>query len=49
MEALHGEQLQSLGAGAWLRGLLLAWDERLALLMVVLAAFLEGRFPKWVR
>lgn len=39
VEALHGEQLQSLGAGVWLRGLLLAWDERVALVMVVLAAF----------
>ena len=36
---LHGEQLQSLGAGTALRGVLLAWDERYALLTVVLAAF----------
>lgn len=35
----HGEQLKSLGAGTGLRGLLLAWDERYALLMVVVAAF----------
>lgn len=35
----HGEQLRSLGAGTGLRGLLLAWDERYALLMVVVAAF----------
>jgi tungstate transport system permease protein len=35
----HGEQLQSLGAGALLRSLLLAWDERYALLTVILAAF----------
>ena len=35
----HGEQLQSLGARAGLRSLLLAWDERLALVMVVVAAF----------
>jgi tungstate transport system permease protein len=35
----HGEQLQSLGAGTGLRALLLAWDERYALLTVVLAAF----------
>ncbi len=35
----HGEQLQSLGAGRWLRSLLLAWDERYALLMVLIAAF----------
>jgi tungstate transport system permease protein len=38
-EALHGEQLQSLGARALLRSVLLAWDERYALLTVVLAAF----------
>ena len=38
-QSLHGEQLQSLGAGALLRSLLLAWDERHALLTVVLAAF----------
>ncbi len=35
----HGEQLQSLGAGTALRSLLLAWDERLALLTVVVASF----------
>jgi tungstate transport system permease protein len=35
----HGEQLQSLGAGPGLRSVLLAWDERYALLTVVLAAF----------
>jgi tungstate transport system permease protein len=35
----HGEQLQSLGAGRLLRGVLLAWDERYALLTVVLATF----------
>ena len=35
----HGEQLQSLGASAWMRSLLLAWDERWALLTVVIAAF----------
>jgi tungstate transport system permease protein len=38
-QLLHGEQLQSLGAHTWLRGLLLAWDERYALLTVLLAAF----------
>ena len=38
-EGLHGEQLQSLGAPALLRSLLLAWDERYALLTVLLAAF----------
>ncbi len=35
----HGEQLQSLGARSALRAALLAWDERYALLTVVLAAF----------
>ena len=35
----HGEQLQSLGAGRWMRSILLAWDERHALLVVLLAAF----------
>ncbi len=38
-EREHGEQLQSLGAGALLRSLLLAWDERYALLTVLMAAF----------
>ena len=38
-ESQHGEQLQSLGARALLRSLLLAWDARYALLTVVLAAF----------
>ncbi|HEY1104454.1 MAG TPA: ABC transporter permease [Burkholderiaceae bacterium] len=38
-ERAHGEQLRSLGAGAWLRSLLLAWDERYALLTVLIAAF----------
>jgi tungstate transport system permease protein len=38
-EHLHGEQLRSLGAGTVLRSALLAWDERHALLMVVIAAF----------
>lgn len=38
-EQAHGEQLRSLGAGAWLRSLLLAWDERYALLTVLIAAF----------
>jgi tungstate transport system permease protein len=38
-QALHGEQLQSLGAGTWLRGVLLAWDERYALITVVIASF----------
>ena len=38
-DTLHGEQLRSLGAGTGIRSLLLAWDERYALLMVVIAAF----------
>jgi tungstate transport system permease protein len=37
--AAHGEQLRSLGAGTALRGLLLAWDERYALLTVLIASF----------
>ena len=35
----HGDQLRSLGAGTLLRSLLLAWDERFALLTVLLASF----------
>ncbi len=35
----HGEQIQSLGAGTGLRSLLLAWDERYALLTVLIASF----------
>lgn len=38
-EHSHGEQLASLGARPLLRGLLLAWDERMALLTVLIAAF----------
>ena len=38
-ERAHGEQLRSLGAGSVLRSLLLAWDERYALLTVLIAAF----------
>ena len=38
-ERAHGEQLRSLGAGALMRSLLLAWDERYALLTVLLASF----------
>ena len=38
-ERANGEQLQSLGAGAALRSLLLAFDERYALLTVLLACF----------
>jgi tungstate transport system permease protein len=39
VESANGEQLRSLGAGAGLRGLLIAWDERYALLTVVIACF----------
>jgi tungstate transport system permease protein len=35
----HGEQLHSLGARPLLRSLLLAWDERYALLTVLIASF----------
>ena len=38
-DSQHGEQLASLGAGRFLRSLLLAWDERYALLTVGMAAF----------
>ena len=38
-ERAHGEQLRSMGAGPLLRSLLLAWDERYALLTVLLASF----------
>ncbi len=38
-DKLHGEQLQSMGAGGWLRAVLHVWDERFAVLMVLLAAF----------
>ena len=38
-EGLHGEQLRSLGAPALMRSLLLAWDERYALLTVMIASF----------
>ncbi len=38
-ENLHGEQLASMGARPLLRSLLLAWDERFALLTVVIASF----------
>ena len=38
-ENLHGEQLRSLGARVGLRSALLAWDERYALLTVVIASF----------
>jgi tungstate transport system permease protein len=35
----HGEQIASMGAGTLMRSLILAWDERYALLTVLLAAF----------
>ena len=38
-ENTHGEQLRSLGARPMLRSLLLAWDERYAMLTVVIASF----------
>jgi tungstate transport system permease protein len=38
-QAQHGEQLQSLGARTLMRSLLLAWDERYALLTVLIASF----------
>ena len=38
-EATQGEQLRSLGARPWVRSLLLAWDERYALLTVLIASF----------
>ena len=39
VDRAHGEQLTSLGAGRLLRAALLAWDERYALLTVVIASF----------
>jgi tungstate transport system permease protein len=38
-ESIHGEQLRSLGAQPLMRSLLLAWDERYALLTVLIASF----------
>jgi tungstate transport system permease protein len=38
-ENSHGEQLRSLGAAPLMRSLLIAWDERYALLTVVIASF----------
>lgn len=38
-EAVHGEQLRSLGAQPFIRSFLLAWDERYALLTVIIASF----------
>lgn len=39
VDRLHGEQLVSLGASGRWRALLLAWDERYALMTVVIAVF----------
>ena len=35
----HGEQFSSLGAGPFMRSVILLWDERFALLTVLMAAF----------
>jgi tungstate transport system permease protein len=39
VERTHGEQLRSLGAGDWLRSAILAFDQRFALLTVLIACF----------
>ncbi|MBG9387663.1 ABC transporter permease [Caenimonas aquaedulcis] len=39
VDRAQGEQLRSMGAGTMLRGILLAWDERYALLTVTIASF----------
>jgi tungstate transport system permease protein len=39
VERTQGEQLRSLGAGTLIRSVLLAWDERYALLTVLIASF----------
>jgi tungstate transport system permease protein len=39
VELAHGEQWRSLGAGKVLRSILLAWNERFALLTIVVACF----------
>jgi len=39
VERQHGEQWASLGAGTVLRSLLLAWDERMALMTIFVTAF----------
>ena len=39
VERQHGEQWASLGAGTFLRSLILAWDERMALLTIFVTAF----------
>lgn len=38
-DQLHGEQLQAMGANVGWRSILLAWDERYALLTVLITAF----------
>ena len=38
-DSKHGEQFASLGARPFMRSLILLWDERFALLMVLIAAF----------
>jgi tungstate transport system permease protein len=39
VERQHGEQWASLGAGNFLRSLILAWDERMALMTIFVTAF----------
>src|SRR5690606_10032599 len=39
VEQRHGEQLASMGANSLTRSLLLAWDERFALLTIIITAF----------
>lgn len=39
VDAASGEQLQSLGARTWVRAVLIGWDERYALLTIVIACF----------
>jgi tungstate transport system permease protein len=39
VDRAYGEQIRSLGGGVLLRSLLLAWDERYALLTVLIASF----------
>ena len=39
VERQHGEQWASLGAGAFVRSLILAWDERMALMTIFVTAF----------
>ena len=39
VERQHGEQWLSLGAGPFMRSLILAWDERMALMTIFVTAF----------